>query len=126
LTIRELVDRSVPLVVQRVEANEPFFSLVGIDPSWYLGVACSWSILGPERAYYSEEVEVADFPRIVDLLKGRVIHTLDLGEDLIDPVFYLDGGFTLSLHADTDLDPWVLSFPATELVLVGRAPGLHV
>jgi hypothetical protein len=55
-------------------------------------------------------------------LGGRVIRTVDLGEDLVDPVFHFEGGFTLALHADTDLDPWVLSFPATELVLVGRAP----
>ncbi len=120
--VREVIDAALPLLIGAVESNEPFFSVFAEEPRWFLGVACPWRLRGPSFDYDSEEIAIEDFDRIVAILAGQTIQTIDLKEDLADPVFHFAGGLTLELLADTDVDPWVLSLPGASVIIVGRAP----
>ena len=104
---------ALPLLIREVAVSDPTVTLVG--DGWSLTLACPWTMAGPDRlnfAWDSEDVE----DRVWDLI-GRKIEALSAGPDAIDPTFRLSGDVTLSIRADSDLDPWTLMLPG--LVVTG-------
>ena len=51
-------------------------------------------------------------------LVGRAIVGVIAGPDFVDPAFLLSGEAKLTIHADTDLDPWTLALPT--IIVTGR------
>ena len=41
---------------------------------------------------------------------------------MIDPIFHISGGIELGVHAETDIDPWVLGLPGIRLVGIADKP----
>jgi hypothetical protein len=101
----------LPLRVRDVEVQDPVILLAG--ESWSLLVACPWEITGDgiNVSWLSHDVEDAAWDMV-----GRDLLAVTGG--LVDPVFHFSSATTLTVHADSDLDPWVLSLPG--IVYVGR------
>lgn len=119
INAQESIERALPLVVGEVENSEPFFSLYSEEPRWSLSVSCPWRYRRGEITVDSEDISVADFGKIVEDFRGRRISWVRLDDSLVDPVFGFDDGSMLSVFADTDQDPWVLSVADAPVVLVG-------
>ena len=116
------IEDALPLTVGIADPNEPFFTLSSVSPRWALAVSCPWTLKGGGFDYESEAIAIDDFDAVVEQLSGRVLIGIDLADDLVDPVFHIEGGIALAIHADTWLDPWVLQLPGAPVVLVGCGP----
>ncbi len=109
-------------------ALEPDPSLTIGGDEWSLNLLCDWLLMGPgveidryndEHVIYDEENTLEN--KDVQFLLGHEIIGITATEDMINPTFHLTGGINLIVHAETDIDPWVLSVPGITLVgWVGR------
>ncbi len=117
--LEDLVARSLPLRIGRVDVNDPVVSLSG--EGWFLSIACPWDLVGPDVVF---DWETDPFDEVLQKLVGTSLQSVTAeGELLVDPVFHFDSGISIVVRADSDLDPWV--FRIQGIVLVGRmaAPG---
>ena len=118
MTIARQIAECLPVTVSGQETNDPMFAVFGENTSWALSVACPWTISGPgyEYRWDGETFELA-MARLV----GAQLMSVEIGDDLIDPVFFFSGELRLEVHADSDQDPWVFRLPGMDFVLVGLA-----
>lgn len=125
--MRDIAISALPLRITFAQPSpDPILVLSG--PGWGSNFMCPWVLKGDgiridpydkglvrdDEDFLSEE----DFAFLI----SREIVGLTSNPEMIDPVFHISGGVDLIVHADTDLDPWVLGLP--DITLVGRAaPG---
>ena len=110
---QNVVSAALPLTVDQLEVNDPIIIILGIG--WALTVTCPWVLTVRGSSYDSESGSVEIAARN---LVGRVLVAVVFGDDeLVDPMFVFDHETTLSVKADSDWDPWVLSVPG--IILVG-------
>ena len=109
-----MAQAALPRTIRGIEFNDPVLSMHGEE--WSLALRCPWRIDGPGRSYTWESETIED--DAWDLIGHSVVAVSSDSPDMVDPVFVLDGGIRIEVHADTDLDPWVLRLPG--LIIVGR------
>ncbi|SRR6266508_813159 len=109
--------RHFPLRIDQVDYADPTVTLTG--DGWSLSMTCPWHLFeGQSRIVSWNEEGATDV--IWDLVGHAITEVRPRStEHPSDPVFLLTGGLRLEIHADTDLDPWVLRLP--ELTFVGSA-----
>ena len=116
---------ALPLRITRAEPGPDPILLLG-GPGWSSNFTCNWILVGDgyriDRDYRGENVPDDEEDLVSDdliFLIGRNIEGITSNQDMIDPVFHISGGVDLIVHADSDLDPWVLGLP--HITLVGSA-----
>jgi hypothetical protein len=109
--VAEAIRTDLPRQVRGLEVNDPVLTLYGDD--WSLTLMCSWKVEGPGGGFGWESESIED--EAWELV-GRSL--LSVSPTDVDPVFQLSGGFSITVFADTDLDPWTLRLP--HALVVGR------
>ena len=124
----EIACAALPLQITRAELGpDPILLLSG--PDWASNFSCDWILAGNghriDRNYSdgnipddADELTAQD----LDFLIDRQIEAITSNAQMIDPVFHISGGFDLRVHADTDIDPWVLGLPGITLVGIADKP----
>jgi hypothetical protein len=105
---------ALPLKIRGIEVNDPALTLYGED--WSLNLSCPWRIVGSEWSVSWESDDIED--TCWDLVGHSIVSVTSEDGAAMDPVFGVDTDITVSVFADTDLDPWVLRLP--DLVIVGQ------
>ena len=114
MTPLEWFRSALPLRVDSIFINDPIVTLSG--EGWSFTAMCPWALVGPGLNMSWETESIDDG---VQRLGGRSIVSVSASDaDATDPVLQFDGGFILSVTADTDLDPWWLDLPG--FCIVGR------
>lgn len=126
-TMLEIALSKLPLPITFASIDvDPNLVIAGDD--WSASFLCDWLLDGPDTYLdrYNENDVVTPENEIltsqdVQFLLGHEIIGITATEDMINPTFHLTGGINLIVHAETDIDPWVLSVPGITLVgWVGR------
>ncbi|WP_344705231.1 hypothetical protein [Klugiella xanthotipulae] len=101
---------------------DPILTLSG--KKWSSNYVCDWLMRGPgiylDRYNYNNIVtpdEELLTSKDVEFLLGREIIGITSTPDMINPTFHISGEVDLTIYAETDIDPWVLSLP--DITLVG-------
>ncbi|HWM56964.1 MAG TPA: hypothetical protein VNO83_03935 [Pseudonocardia sp.] len=115
MAVVAIAQAALPRTIRGIEFNDPVLSMHGEE--WSLALMCPWRIDGPGRSYTWESETIED--DAWDLSGHSLVAVSSDSPDIVDPVFVLDGGIRIEVHADTDLDPWVLRLPGG-LIIVGR------
>ena len=112
-TTLDLVREALPLQVDNAETAGPSVGIWG--EGWSLSLLCPWELVGPgTRTTWESKNLVSDW----QILLGRTLEGVTArDDDAVDPTFHFNGAITLSVRADSDLDPWTLRVPG--LVVVG-------
>lgn len=114
------VDSLGPLRIDDIEVTDPTLVLTG--ETWSMALTCPWKLLvaGVEVVDWEDSgAEDAAWDLVGRSIMG--VHPRS-SEHPDDPVFVLTGKYSLAVAADSDLDPWVMSFPGR--TFVGRSsPG---
>lgn len=113
-TVLQRIIDSLPLTVRGLEVNDPAVTLFGDD--WSLSLVCPWTLVGPDMSCSWEDDDIED--AAWDLIGRLLVGVTAQDPQAIDPVFEFDGGITLTIVADTDLDPWTLALP--DLIVNGK------
>lgn len=96
------INEALPVRVDGLGVNDPLFWVYSAEPNWGLAVSCEWRLVGPGVDHSPNWASVDDDPLFETTLRsliGRDLKRISMNEDRLDPVFYFDGGFTLSLFA---------------------------
>lgn len=72
-------------------------------------IACSCKFDSPDFTWNSDD-ETSSL-EVTERLIGSQLVSVDLDDSLVNPVFRFSGEASLTVIADTHLDPWVLSLP---------------
>jgi hypothetical protein len=113
-TILQRIIDALPLMVRDLEVNDPALTLFGDE--WSLSLVCPWTLVGEDFSCSWEDEDLED--AAWELVGRRLIGVTAQDNEATDPVFEFDGGITLAVFADTDLDPWTLALP--DLVVNGK------
>ncbi len=113
MSVLGAITSALPLAIRGFELTDPVLTLFG--DTWSLNVMCPWTVDGPEVTTSWESDNIED--EVWELV-GQSIVDVIAGPDVVDPTFLLSGNTKLTVHADTDLDPWTLSLPT--IVVTGR------
>lgn len=115
MTPLEWFQGALPLKVASIFINDPVVTLSG--EVWSFTAMCPWRLVGPdvEISWESEMIDEA----VLRLSGHSIIAVSASDSDATDPVLRFDGGYVLSVEADTDLDPWWLDL-FDQLSIVGR------
>ena len=109
--VAEAIRTDLPRQVRGLEVNDPVLTLYGDD--WSLTLMCPWKVEGPGGGFGWESESIED-----DAWELVGQSLLSVSPTDVDPVFELSGGFSITVSADTDLDPWTLRLP--HVLVVGR------
>lgn len=122
--IRNDVASVLPLLVTGVGITaDVFFNVYG--EGWALGINCNWVILKGDEHVATWDSDEVEMRTAVNSLKGKSIISVDIDDDIFDPIFYFDEDIKVIVQADTDLDPWVFRAEGMPIVLVGYGPASH-
>ena len=114
LSALDAIRSALPLRIREISYSDPVLGLSG--EGWWLSLMCPWLVTGPGGRYSWEAETVED--DAWDLV-GHSIVAVSFDHDVtVDPVFAVDGGISLAVHADSDWDPWTMQVPG--LVVVGK------
>jgi hypothetical protein len=116
MTAMAAIARRLPWRIRSVDWTDPTLVVAGDD--WSLTVTCSWRVVGPGGIAFScSSANVEDL--VWDLIGAQVLRIDRRGSGVIyDPILVLSGELMLELFSDTELDPWVLRF-GDSTVIVG-------
>lgn len=118
----EIAQAALPLRITRAEFGpDPILLLSG--PGWASNFSCDWILEANghriDRNYSdgnipddAKELTSEDLEFLID----RQIEAITSNAQMINPIFHISGGIELRVHADTNLDPWVLGLPGITLV----------
>ena len=112
MTPLERIQAILPLRVDSIEINDPIINLSGIG--WSFTAMCPWGLAGPgvDITWETEGIDAG----VVELAGRSIVSVSASDSDATDPVLCFDGGYVLSVFADTYLDPWWMYIPGFGIV----------
>lgn len=112
MTPLERVWATLPLRVEAIEINDPIINLSGVG--WSFTAMCPWVLIGPgvNITWETEDLDAG----VLELVGRSIVSVSASDSDATDPVLCFDGGYVLSVSADTDLDPWWMYIPGFGIV----------
>ncbi|OAV62394.1 hypothetical protein A6F49_06710 [Enteractinococcus helveticum] len=124
----ETAQAALPLQITRAELGpDPILLLSG--PGWAANFSCDWSLEGNghriDRNYSDGNIlnDAAECTtQDLEFLIDQQIEAITSNAQMIDPIFQISGGIELRVHAETDIDPWVLGLPGITLVGIADKP----
>lgn len=110
----EFIRAALPLKVDQISITDPVVNFSG--EGWWLTAMCPWTLQGPGFVVSWEDDDIEIW--VMKLMNRSIISVSAQDLEATDPTFCFDGGFTFSVVADTDLDPWW--FHAENTTFVGH------
>lgn len=108
---RSEINAGLPVTVAELEYSDPILTIFGME--WSLSLRCPWSGVIASRQVSWEDDYVED--RAWDLIGTNLITVED---GVAGEIKFRFSNAILHVHADTDIDPWVLRLP--RLIAIGQ------
>lgn len=119
-TVREAIDRLLPLSVHSYQdISTVFLVLLGAEQEWSLSLMAPWAVSQGLEVDRAQEVEDLSPDETGRLLLGASLLAVEVGENLLDPVFRFTGNVTLRLHSEEGQESWSMRAKGLPFEIVG-------
>lgn len=119
-SVSAAIEALLPLSVRGYQdISSVFLVLVGDGESWSLSLTAPWAVSQASGIDEGQEVEDVSPEETGRLLLGESLLAVEVGEDLLDPVFRFSGNVTLRLRSEEGHESWSLRAKGLPFEVVG-------